>query len=87
MSINAGELINCSGTGTDPDNNTPLTYQWNFGAGSGIVDSTQEDPGLVQFNNPGTFDVTFTVTDSLGFFDPTPDTRTITVQSSPVSNK
>ena len=30
--------------------------------------------GLVQFNNSGTFVVTFTITDALGFSDPTPDT-------------
>src|SRR5690606_37569191 len=38
------------------------------------------DPGSVQFNSPGTFTVTFRVTDSLGLADPTPPTRTITVQ-------
>jgi hypothetical protein len=82
QTINEGDSVNFTGTGTDPDNDTPLTYLWNFGAGSGIADSTQEDTGLKQFNNPGTFVVTFTVTDALGLSDPTPDARTITVQSS-----
>jgi fibronectin type 3 domain-containing protein len=81
QTINAGDSVNFTGTGTDPDNNLPLTYLWGFGDPA-IADSAVEDPGLVQFNNPGTYVVTFTVTDSLGLSDPTPDTRTITVQSS-----
>jgi len=38
---------------------------WNFAAGSGVPSSTAEDPGPIQFNTPGTFTVTFTVTDGL----------------------
>ena len=67
------------GAGSGPDNNLPVTYRWNFGAGSGIADSTAEDPGSVQFNTAGIFTVTFTVTDSLGLADTTPATRVITV--------
>ena len=78
--IVAGSAVNFTGTGTDPDGNTPLTYRWSFGLGSGIADATVEDPGLVQFNNPGTFTVTFTVADALGLADPVPGTRVITVQ-------
>ena len=81
QTINAGDSVNFTCTGTDPDNNTPLTYLWNFGAGSGISDSTVKNPGNIQFNNVGTFVVTCTVTDSLGLSDPMPDTRTITVQA------
>ena len=74
-----------SGSGSDPDGNLPLTYRWQFGAGSGIPDATVEDPGSVQFNVPGTYTVSFTVTDSQGLSDPTPATLVITVQSnSPV---
>jgi len=68
-------------TGSDPDGDLPLSFLWEFGVGSGIADSSAEDPGLVQFNNPGTFTVTFTVTDALGLPDPTPATRIITVIS------
>jgi lysophospholipase L1-like esterase len=57
---------------------------WEFGEGSGILDSTQEDPGLKQFDNAGTFTVTFTATDAKGLSDPTPATRIITVQSGAV---
>ena len=81
QTISADDPVDFTGTGTDPDTGQTLTYLWNFGAASGIADSTVEDPGPKQFNNTGTFVVTFTVTDSLGLSDPTPDTRTITVQS------
>ena len=80
MTIRAGDSVYFSGTGTDPDHNTPLTYRWNFGD-SGIADSTAEHPGLVQFKKPGTFLVTFTVTDALGSSDLTPATLLITVNN------
>ena len=79
MTINLGDSITFSGTGTDPDGNLPLSFRWNFGAGSGIPDSTVEDPGPIRFSNPGVFTVTFTVTDAQGLPDPTPATRLITV--------
>src|SRR3990172_5722120 len=74
-----GEGGSFRGTGTDPEGNLPLTFQWNFGTGSGVPNSPAEDPGAVTFNTPGTYTVTFTVTDSLGLADPTPDSRVITV--------
>jgi hypothetical protein len=40
-----------------------------------------EDPGLVQFNNLGTYTVTFTVTDASGYSDPSPAIRIIRVRS------
>jgi hypothetical protein len=82
VTITVGSSVNFAGTASDPDGHLPLTYRWNFGAGSGIADATVQDPGSRQFNNIGTFTVTFTVTDSLGLSDPTPATRRITVQSS-----
>jgi hypothetical protein len=82
MTINVGDTVNFTGSGSDPDNNLPLTFLWNFGTGSGVPNSTLEDPGAVQFNNPGTYMVTFTVSDSLGLSDPTPASRVITVTTS-----
>ncbi len=79
--IQVGDSVKFTGTGTDPDNTIPLTYMWDFGD-SGIANSTVEDPGLLRFNNTGTFAVTFTVTDVLGCSDPTPATRVITVNNS-----
>ncbi len=83
IAIHVGETVNFTGIGTDLDNNLPLTFHWNFGAGSGIPDSTAQDSGAVQFDTPGTYNITFTVTDALGLSDLTPATRTITVLSDP----
>ncbi len=80
VTIAPGGSVTFSGSGTDPDGNTPLTYRWTFGTG-GPATSTSQNPGPVTFPNAGTYVVNFTVTDSLGTADPTPATRTITVQS------
>ncbi len=79
MTIDVGGSVDFAGTYSDPDGDSPQSFNWTFGPDSGIPDSDQENPGLKQFNNPGSFIVTFTVVDSLGLTDPTPDTRTITV--------
>ena len=85
VTIPVGGTVSFTGSGNDPDGNLPLSYWWQFGAGSGVPDSTLQDPGAVQFNNPGTYQVTLRVTDSLGLADPTPASRSITVRSnSPV---
>ena len=83
LTINVGDTLSFTASSSDPDGNLPLTYRWNFGAGSGIPDAYSEDPGLVQFNTAGSFTVSFTVTDSLGLADPIPDVRIITVQTAP----
>ena len=79
VQITVGGTVDFTGTGTSPTGNLPLTYLWTFGSGSGIANSTVQNPGNVQFNTPGTYVVTFTVTDSQGNVDPGPPTRTITV--------
>jgi PKD repeat protein/lysophospholipase L1-like esterase len=80
VAIAPGGSVTFSGTGTDPENDLPLSYAWNFGGG-GPPPSTQQNPGAVTFQNPGVYVVTFTVADSKGNVDPTPATRTITVGS------
>jgi PKD repeat protein len=77
VTIAAGQSVSFTGTATDPDNNLPLTFLWNFGGGA--ANRTVEDPGAVVFSTPGTYTVSFTVTDALGLADPTPDTRVVTV--------
>src|SRR5580765_4913331 len=77
VTIIAGQSVNFTGTGTDSDNNLPLTFLWDFGGGA--PNSIAEDPGNVVFMTAGTYTVRFTVTDALGLADPTPSTRTVTV--------
>jgi hypothetical protein len=77
VTIKRGQSLNFTGSGTDPDGNFPLTYRWDFGGAA--PPSIQKDPGKVIFDKTGVFTVTFVVTDSKGVADPTPDSRTITV--------
>lgn len=76
QSIQVGQSLSFAGTGTDPNNNLPLSYAWDFGGAA--ANSTAQNPSTV-FNTAGIYTVTFTVKDSLGLSDPTPATRTITV--------
>jgi PKD repeat protein len=76
VTVAQGGTVNFQGSGTDPNNNLPLTYNWNFGGGA--VNSTAQNPGMVTFNTVGMFTVTFTVTDSLGLAS-TPVIRVVTV--------
>ena len=78
--IAVGDSVNFIGAGIDPDNNLPLTYSWDFGDSS-IPDSSSDTPGRISFNNPGVFNVTFTVTNDIGLSDSTPATVKITVKS------
>ncbi len=77
VTIVAGQSVTFQGSGSDPDGNTPLRFAWSFGGGAAA--SSLEDPGAVTFASAGTYTVTFTVVDSLGLADPTPDRRTVTV--------
>ena len=79
ITINTGDSLFFSGTGNDPDGNQDLTFLWNFGTNSGLPDSAEDAPGSIRFDIPGIFTITYTVTDSLGLPDPTPDTITVTV--------
>ncbi len=81
VTIPQGGVVNFSGSGTDPEGAAPLACLWHFGNGSGIADSTVCTPGVVRFDLPGSFVVTFTVSDPSGLPDPTPDQRVITVLS------
>jgi PKD repeat protein len=72
ITISQGRYATFRGT-TTPGNGT-LVCLWNFDGGA--TNSTREDPGNVTFNTPGTYHVTFTVTDS----DGDTDTDSVTVQ-------
>jgi PKD repeat protein len=53
-------------------------YSWVFPGGS-PANSTAQNPGNVTFATPGTYVASLTVIDASGNSDPSPDTRTITV--------
>jgi lysophospholipase L1-like esterase len=75
--IVAGTTINFQAAANDPYSILPLNYRWSFQPGSGIDDITVQNPGLVRFNIPGVYTVTFTAANS--FHAAVTDTRTITV--------
>ena len=83
MFIDAGESVFFSGLATDPENNTPLKYFWNFDGA--VPNSTMQNPGSIVFNNPGVYRVTLASTDNMGVTDNTPAVRIITVDGASVS--
>ena len=76
VTISAGQSVSFAGTATDPDGDS-TTVVWDFGDG---VTSTAAGPSHT-YVTPGTYTVTFTVIDSFGLADPTPDTRGVTVNA------
>ncbi|WP_214111320.1 ThuA domain-containing protein, partial [Acrocarpospora catenulata] len=66
-------------TATDPDNNTPLTYKWNFGV-NGAPQPTTANASYT-YNAPGTYTASVTVTDSKG----ASTTQSVTVKVNPPS--
>ncbi len=79
VTISAGQSVTFAGTGTDPDG-TVTQYSWVFPGGTPNT-STSATPGAVTFSTPGIYVVSLTVTDNQGAKDPSPPTRTVTVQS------
>ena len=79
QTIMVDDSVDFAGTASDPDGDL-MDCVWNFGDPS-IPDVTGFSPGSITFPRPGTYTVTMTVTDGLGVADPTPDTRTILVES------
>jgi subtilisin family serine protease len=79
LTITVGTSVNFAGACTDPDNNVPLTFLWNFGGGTSPSTSTQQNPQGVVFNTSGTFTVSLACTDALGATDQSPATVRITV--------
>ena len=85
ITVNLGDSVMFSGAGEDPDNfGNVLTYSWNFGGAA--INSSQAVPGLVRFNQAGTYTVSLSVMDSFGLTDLTPAMRKITVVDNSVSN-
>lgn len=61
--IHTDETVYFDGNATDREN-AIVSYHWDLNGG--VPDAYVEDPGAIAFNIPGTFFVTFTVTDSGG---------------------
>lgn len=80
VTIDEGQTVQFAASGSDPDGDTPLTYLWDFGDAS-IPDSTQQNPGAVQYDTAGSYQVRMTVTDALGLADPTPAVVTVNVNA------
>ena len=76
--IQPGQSVSFRGSATDPDG-TIASYSWIFPDGTPPTSSVPS-PGLVSFSAIGTHVVSLTALDGLGVNDPSPPTRTITVQ-------
>jgi PKD repeat protein len=75
VTINAGQAVSFTGTGTDPDG-TIAGYSWTFPGGTPNA-STSQNP-TVTYSSPGTRTASLTVTDNGGLTS-SAATRTITV--------
>jgi hypothetical protein len=78
LTISPGQSVNFAGSATDPDG-TVSSYSWIFPDGIPEA-SSLPSPGLVSFTEVGTHVVSLTTIDAFGVNDPSPPTRTITVQ-------
>ena len=79
-SIPQGQSVTFAGTGTATTGSI-TGYSWSIRGGS-LATSSMQNPGVVTFATPGTYQATLTVTDSAGITDPNPPVRTITVTPS-----
>ncbi|MFF5115014.1 ThuA domain-containing protein [Streptosporangium sp. NPDC000509] len=69
--------VDFTSTATDPDNNTPLTYKWNFGVNGSPQPTTAN--ASYTYNAPGTYNATVTVADSKG----ASTSKTLTIKVDP----
>ena len=79
LTVSTNQSVNFAGTATDPDG-TVASTQWVFPGGTPLT-SPSLNAGSVLFSSPGTYVASLTAVDNLGVNDPSPPTRTITVQS------
>jgi len=70
ISILVGESVDFVGEGVSATGNLPLEYLWNFDGAA--PDVNVDIPGPVLFEEAGIYNITLTVTDSLGQTDDTP---------------
>jgi hypothetical protein len=77
-----GASVIFQGACTDAENNGPFSVTWNF-EGAALVSHQRHTE--IDFANPGVFFISFTCVDADGAADPSPATRTITVNRPPNS--
>jgi len=80
VAITTGQTVTFQGTGT-ANTGSIAGYSWSIRGGS-LATSAVQNPGVVTFSAPGTYEATLTVTDSAGVTDLNPPVRTITVTPS-----
>jgi galactose oxidase-like protein/PKD domain-containing protein len=78
VTINAGQAVKFAGAASDADGSVQK-YSWFFPEGT-PESSTAPSPGTIVFPNAGTYVASLTAVDDKGVNDPSPPTRTITVQ-------
>jgi hypothetical protein len=77
VTINPGQSVFFSGTGSDADG-TITAYSWTFPGGN-PGSSSLASPGNVTYSTPGAHVASLTVTDNAGLTNQKPATRTVTV--------
>ncbi|MCF6337472.1 MAG: multicopper oxidase domain-containing protein [Gammaproteobacteria bacterium] len=84
--VQVGDSINFTGdSSSDPDGNTPLSYQWTFsGAETSIEQSTDSNAGMVSFTEAGVVTVNLVITDNLGLAS---DIAVVTINVAVESNQ
>lgn len=80
-SIKAGDEVRFSASATDPENDEPFMYKWDFGDGTAATDFMLEPKLTHTYASAGIYTVTLTVKDKQGLVDQTPATRVLTVKS------
>jgi hypothetical protein len=78
VTIKATQSVNFAGTASDADGSVSA-YSWFFPGGTPNANPSPT-PGAVTFSTAGTYVASLTVVDNMGLNDPSPPTRTITVQ-------
>lgn len=76
--ITAGQSVNFSGNCSANGAPGTVSYDWNFGASSGVADSTVQNPSAT-FQFFGQYTVTLTCTNQFGVNNATPATVSVTV--------
>jgi hypothetical protein len=61
-----GTDVTLSGSATDPENDTPFTFEWDFDSDGQFDDATGQNPSFDRVGQDGSFTVCLRVTDSIG---------------------